>query len=166
MTRNTRCGSHRPTASIGWTAIDLTRYTVDDGLPSSRIRFVTEGPGGELWIGTANGLARHDRGSFTTYDFGSDWESPDFAAFVRDREGSFWLGSRNLGLAHLRRGQFTSYTTKDGLADPYVASVHEDDTGTMWIGTRGGLNALNGGRIQTFGPRNGLPRTAGVIDRG
>jgi signal transduction histidine kinase/ligand-binding sensor domain-containing protein/ActR/RegA family two-component response regulator len=137
----------------------LTRYGTNDGLPSSRIRFVTEGPGGELWIGTVNGLSRHDRGTFTTYDFGSDWASPDFAAFVRDREGSFWLGSRNLGLAHLRQGLFESYSTKDGLADPYVASVHDDDTGTMWIATRGGLNALTNGRMQTFGPRNGLPHS-------
>jgi PAS domain S-box-containing protein len=136
----------------------LTRYTAADGLPSTRIRFVAEGPGGELWVGTANGLARHDRGAFAIYDFGSDWESPDFVAFVRDHEGSFWLGSRNLGLAHLWRGQFSSYTTKDGLSDPYVASVHEDDTGTTWIGTRGGLNALHGGRIETFGTQQGLPQ--------
>jgi PAS domain S-box-containing protein len=90
------------------------RFTVDDGLPSNKIRSFAEGPDGALWIGTANGLASYDKGRFTAYGFGSDWASPDFAAFVRDREGSLWLGSRN-----------------------------PDKTGTMWMGTIRGPEGLS-----------------------
>ena len=36
----------------------------------------------------------------------------DVLAYAVDREGSFWLGSRNVGLARVRRGHFTSYTKK------------------------------------------------------
>ncbi len=110
-----------------------------------------------MWIGTASGLASYDNGTFTTYNLGDDWVSPDFSSLCVDREGSFWLGSRNLGLAHLWRGHFKSYATKDGLPDPYVSTVLEDRTRTMWAGTFKGLSAFKNGRVISFGPRNGLP---------
>jgi signal transduction histidine kinase/ligand-binding sensor domain-containing protein/ActR/RegA family two-component response regulator len=133
----------------------LTRFM--NGLPSPRVRLVTEGPDGMLWVGTANGLVSFDDGTFTPYNLGDDWASADFASFVRDREGSFWLGSRNLGMAHLWRGHFTNYLPKDGLADPYIAAVYEDDARTTWIGTGRGLNVLKGGRITSLARKNGLP---------
>ena len=127
------------------------------GLSSNRIRFITEGPDASLWIGTADGLVRYRDGVFSSYDLGGIGSSPDFIAFCRDREGSFWLGSRNLGLAHLRRGHFTSYAKNSGLADPYVAAVFEDKNRTMWMGTLGGLNAFQDGKMLSFGPENGIP---------
>ena len=135
----------------------LTRYSISNGLPSNRIRFVAEGPDGTPWFGTTNGIAGFEDGTFTTYDLGSGWELSDFAAFVRDREGSFWLGSRTLGLAHLWHGQFTSFTQKDGLTDPYVATVVEDRGGTIWLGTNGGLNLARHQRILKL-DMTGLPK--------
>ena len=135
----------------------MTRFGVEDGLPTPRIRFIEAGPDGTMWVGTASGIASYRHGVFTPYDFGDEWEAADFATLVRDREGSFWLGSRTLGLAHLWRGQFSSLTVEDGLPDAYVGSVTEDSGGTIWFGTRTGLGALTGGRIVRFGPKHGLP---------
>jgi signal transduction histidine kinase/ligand-binding sensor domain-containing protein/ActR/RegA family two-component response regulator len=135
----------------------LTRYGTRDGLPSNRVRFVAKGPNGTPWIGTTRGLAAYENGGFTVYDLGDDWQSPDFSAFLADREGSFWLGSRNLGLAHLWRGPFATYTAKDGLGDPYVASAFEDRAGTMWVGTQRGLTAFRAGRTAILGSVPGLP---------
>jgi signal transduction histidine kinase/ligand-binding sensor domain-containing protein/CheY-like chemotaxis protein len=135
----------------------LTRFGVEAGLPTARVRFVGEGPDGTVWVGTASGIASFQQGRFIPYDFGDEWEGADFATLVRDREGSFWLGSRTLGLAHLWRGQFTSLNAADGLPDPYVASVTEDAVGTIWFGTRAGVAALTHGQILAFGPKHGLP---------
>ncbi len=133
-----------------------SRFTIDDGLPSNRIRFIAPGADGALWIGTAYGLASYHDGAFITYNFGDSWASPELLSFCRDREGSFWLGSRNSGLAHAWQGSFRSFTTKDGLADPYVAAVLEDRSGTIWMGTYRGLNALTRGHITRVGGEHGL----------
>ena len=123
-----------------------------DGLSSNKVHFISQESDGVMWLGTSNGLVRYEQGTFTAYNLGEDGFSPDLRAFCRDREGTFWLGSRIVGLARLRRGHFTSYTTKDGLPDDYVGSVIQDRNGTMWTGTGKGLTVLRDGRVRRAGP--------------
>ena len=139
------------------TAGQSTRYTVSDGLLSSKIRFIAQDSDDTLWIGTENGLMTYASGTFRASGVIDNKPFPDFIAYLRDREGSFWLGSTNLGLVHLRRGEFMSYTTRDGLATPYVATMLEDEHGLMWIGTQAGVNTLGADGIHLLGRREGLP---------
>jgi signal transduction histidine kinase/ligand-binding sensor domain-containing protein/CheY-like chemotaxis protein len=135
-----------------------TRYSVDDGLPSNRMRYITEGPDGTVWIGTTVALVGYRDGVFTVYDLSEGRGSAfDVSTLAIDHEGSMWVGSRTLGLAHLWRGDFTSYTARDGLPDDYVSSIVEDGQGVVWLGTARGLAAFGQGRIRTFGKKNGLP---------
>lgn len=57
-----------------------------------------------------------------------------------DREGNWWLGTRNDGLylltAHARVA--VTYGLRDGLDDPFVTALHLDANGTRYIGTANG----------------------------
>ncbi|HKY21413.1 MAG TPA: two-component regulator propeller domain-containing protein [Vicinamibacterales bacterium] len=135
-----------------------TRYSVDDGLPSNRIRALTLGPDGTLWIGSTNGLTTHRDGLFTSYYIGAGTRSSDVSAIVIDREGSIWIGSRTHGLARLMRGLFTSYTSHEDLPSDYASSVFEDAQGTVWVGTDGGLAMFRDGRMRSLPETSGLPQ--------
>ena len=132
-----------------------TRYP----LPSGRVRSITQDADGVMWIGMSRGLVRYARGVFTMYTFEELGPTPDIQTFLRDSEGSFWVGTRSLGLARVRATQFTSYSTRNGLPDEYVASVFQHSSGTMWAGTNSGPAAFLNGRFQPFVESSGLPAT-------
>ena len=50
-----------------WQNGQMTSFTKEDGLPSSRIRSLAVDSNDQLWIGTRAGLARFDNGKFTVY---------------------------------------------------------------------------------------------------
>lgn len=57
-----------------------------------------------------------------------------------DREGNWWLGTRNDGLYLLtaHAGLAVTYGLRDGLDDPFVTALHIDASGTRYIGTANG----------------------------
>ncbi|HEY7501059.1 MAG TPA: two-component regulator propeller domain-containing protein [Vicinamibacterales bacterium] len=130
---------------------------VVDGLSSARVRFISEDARGHLWIGTSKGLVEHANGAFASFDLGSGSASTELLTFLRDRDGSFWTGSRSQGLSQIRPRQFESYTTADGLADDYITTIFQDRNGTMWTGSSRGLNVQIGSRFARVPESSGLP---------
>ena len=85
-----------------------TRFSTRDGLSSQAVRYITQDPDGVMWIGMESGLAKYERGVFKAYTFEALGPAPELLTFLKDREGSVWVGSRSLGLARLRASHFTS----------------------------------------------------------
>lgn len=130
----------------------IRRYGQAEGLPNS---FGLTGAlevdhEGNVWIGTAAGVARIRRDDFQTR---TDMVAGSGRGAVRcifeDREGNIWLGTNN-GLVRLHDDVFTVYGKLDGLPSDEPTSVHQDRSGKIWIGfLDGGLRLFsNGGSPQ------------------
>jgi signal transduction histidine kinase/ligand-binding sensor domain-containing protein/DNA-binding NarL/FixJ family response regulator len=137
-----------------WTTFDTRSGGDAGGLPDNTVVSLleTQGPDGArtLWAGTlAGGLARFERGIWTTFDTTSglpnngavsllETESPDGAR-------TLWVGTNGGGLACLAlsgAGEWTTFDTGSGLPHGEVWSLLEargaDGARTLWVGTNGG----------------------------
>jgi signal transduction histidine kinase/ligand-binding sensor domain-containing protein len=164
----------------------IRRYGQAQGLPNS---FGLTGAlevdrEGNVWVGTAAGVARLEREQFQTRtdEIGGSGRGSVRCIF-EDREGNIWLGANN-GLVRLRDDLFTVYGKAEGLPSDEPTSEHQDRSGRIWAGfLDGGLRMLSGqapaslpsegvfsiqetrdGELLVAG-RNGLMRLAGTAWR-
>jgi len=132
-------------------------YTVhgwftEHGLPSNKIRAVTQTRDGYLWVATAQGLARFDGSRFTIFTGSTNPElrGGGFFAVQEDLAGSIWFGGDN-GLFRWHNGYFDRFTVEDGLANNYVRSLYLANDGAIVVCTRTGISFVRNGKIVTPG---------------
>ncbi len=146
-----------------------------------KIYFPYEGPGGQVWIGTRDGVARLNRitGKFHYYPlyetrYGlSAFErlsgSYNITCMYQDSSGILWVGTPAVGLVRFNPadGSRRYYRFLPGdpasLSSNFILTVQpdpRDPTKYLWIGTDGGgmdrLDMLTG-RARHFTDANGLP---------
>ena len=128
-----------------------------------------EAAGGELWMGTDQGLFKwtgndsSQRVSDPVLDALGDIR---FRSHYEDDQGSLWLGT-SVGLCRLRQGRFSAWTVDDGLPDA-IHMVLEDNRGRLWMGGPEGVffvpkqvfDDLDAGRIERLEYQllSGMPR--------
>jgi PAS domain S-box-containing protein len=154
----------------------FTRYLPDstraDALSDSRVWRIAEDAAHRLWIGTQAGgvsVLDPDTGRFTHHRHDPDdpRSLPDdnVLCVLVSRSGTVWAGTRQ-GLARWNAGEakwdrLASEGSGPGaLSDGFVVDLFEASDGALWIATQGGgLNRHDPvtGRIDVFGPRDGLP---------
>jgi len=139
---------------------ELRIYSTKDGLPplppDAAVSAFVEDAHGNLWLGTANGLARFQGGSFTTYTTADGLSSNGILSLFEDREGTIWIGTTTGGLNRLTRQFITSYSTRDGLAGDNVYPIYQDRDGAIWIGTRS-LCFFKDGVIKNIAGKGSFP---------
>lgn len=129
------------------------RVTTADGLPGGPIRAMVFDPFGELWVGSANGLARinlrttqihthvHDPADEGTISA----RAVESLAITQD--GALWIGTTN-GLNVLDRATgrvtriFAEPNRADGLPNAWIADLMVARDGRLWVGTQGGACVL------------------------
>ncbi len=135
-------------------AIQAGKLNGSPGLSSNVVLALAEA-GGDLWIGTPDGLSRLHNGQlqlFTTADGLPD----DFVrSLYTDTDGSLWIGTRN-GLSHYMRGAFTTYSAIDGLGSDLIGSILRTHDGALWVGTLNGLSRFDGKEFKNFTHKDGL----------
>jgi hypothetical protein len=123
-------------------------------LPNNDVNTVFEDQSGNLWVGTAAGLAMYDarqkrfrvhrreKMDFTSLAPGDIW------GILEDHSGSIWIYGRG-GLSQMigNKGRFRNYLTGPSDAHPregnVVSCVREDHASNLWVATFGkGLNRL------------------------
>ncbi len=127
----------------------------DQSLNHDRTTFVYEDAGGNIWIGTWDGLARWNdetagfvRYRNLPYDPGSLGDNQPIAVY-EDRSGCLWFGTFGHGVDRLDLGhlKFPHYLldpqAPDRAQNNIVFSLLEDRQGVIWIGTLAGLNSLD-----------------------
>jgi len=116
----------------------FTNYSLRDGLPSTSVLSIAGDAGGNLWIGTLQGLALLHAGVFSR--FGAETRLPRVAieAICHDSQGNLWLGADGVGLIRYAAGAVTTYAAKNGVHSDVLA-IHEGQQNTLWVGTRTGL---------------------------
>ena len=135
------------------------RYGQAQGLPNS---FGLTGAlevdrEGNVWVGTAAGVARLERDEFQTRnDVTAGSGRGSVRCIFEDREGNIWLGTNN-GLVRLHDDVFTVYGKTEGLPSDEPTSEHQDRSGRIWVGfLDGGLRLLSGGQAPAALPTEGV----------
>jgi signal transduction histidine kinase/ligand-binding sensor domain-containing protein len=96
----------------------FTRYTENQGLPSSAIQGILEDQGGRLWLSTKNGLSRFDprAETFRNYDVSDGLQANEFsrAAYAQGPEGEMFFGGSD---------GITAFFPQNIRDNPYVPPV-------------------------------------------
>ncbi|HEX8614593.1 MAG TPA: response regulator [Telluria sp.] len=145
-----------------WIGTQLGLYrTADHGRSVARIalpqanaypRIGTIVPqGGQLWLGTFDGLLRYDPAANTlaTYASGPGGLTDNrIQALMADPGGALWIGTRN-GLNRLDpvTGKveqiLANPSNESALSDPVISALAMDGRGRLWVATHGGgINVL------------------------
>lgn len=138
-------------AKEGGAAIRFSKLTLDDGLPGSEVRSITQDKSGFMWFGTAsNGLCRYDGYEFRVFDDTSPNNKGALHNFIRtslvDSSGALWVGTAGGGLALYQEGMeqfelFRSDPTRPGsLPHDAVMALLQDRRGRIWVTTRKGFS--------------------------
>jgi signal transduction histidine kinase/ligand-binding sensor domain-containing protein len=139
----------------------LTEYATRDGFPPGWVLDFTEGPQGDLWVATGQGLGHFDGKRWQR--IGKDWNYPadraDWAIF--DAQGTLWVAAVNQ-LVYLPHGAKQFKPTNVALAPGAVLAL--DRHGTLWASDRlHGTRPLRG--LSAEHPRLPLLDTLPVNDR-
>lgn len=147
-----------PVAENGW---EVDRWTVEDGLPTDRIRTLHLGGDGYLWIGTSQGLARFDGRRFTTFDHRSTAGlariGSDIRALSESPDGTLWIATSG-GVAIRKAGHWSEPITPAGTSLTRCDAIHASPDGGAWVGTRQGLWRIQGDHAMPVRDIAGLPQ--------
>lgn len=111
---------------------------------------------GSILVGSDRGLWKVQNDQLFPDPGSAPLASLRVSCFLRDREGSFWVGTSGSGLFRKYQDQWSTFTRVDGLSDDSVLSLLEDREGSLWVGTRQGLDRFRVGAIRTLDRRDGL----------
>lgn len=133
------------------------RYQPEDehSLNHDHTTFVYEDRGGNIWVGTWDGLARWDSEAVQFVRYRNLPYDPDSLSdnqpltVHEDRSGCLWFGTFGHGVNRLDLGhlKFAHYLldpqAPDGVQNNIVFGLLQDRNGVIWIGTVAGLNSLD-----------------------
>jgi diguanylate cyclase (GGDEF)-like protein len=134
-------------------AMGFERLTAAGGLPGGPIRSMVFGPGGELWAGSANGLARIDPRTMRVDAFRHDPEDDSsisaraVESLAITADGILWVGTSNgLNAFDTRSGRavriYADPSRADALPNSWVPDLMVARDGRLWVGTQGGACVL------------------------
>lgn len=112
----------------------VTRQVDPQGRPLDRILALRPAPGGQLWVGTSQGLYVRRGGRFEAVPLPANLPSPAVTALTLDDQGRLWIaGFGSLGL--LEGGTYHPQPLPPGLRDNRIlALTHQPGVG-LWLMT-------------------------------
>ena len=139
--------------------IKFTTYITEPGTtPYRRVKNMTEGKSGRIWINTEAGIQFYDPGKDSVINF--DTTNPvlinyTFNCLKADKTGNLWIGTNNgvISLDPVNNQIINSFTTKNGLANNNVNFIHEDKKGKIWMATNNGISCYepeNNGKLTNY----------------
>ncbi len=114
-----------------------------DGLPNDHI-FALKADGDRLWVGTENGLALYEKGTWKSWKEkdGLPWRVVSSIA-VSQKTGDVWLGLFGGGLARFSGGRFENFNQfNSGLVNDVVYGVALLDD-MVWVATTAGVSSYS-----------------------
>lgn len=138
-------------------------YGKEHGLPDDDVRDILQTRDGYLWVLTQQGLARFDGAGFTVFDRANnpDFQSDDPRALAEDKQGSLWVGGKNL-LLRMSHNSLRRVELADSGKIVHVYCLCPDPTDGMWIGGESTVARLTDQGVVSFGPESGL-ETGGIV---
>ncbi|MGC2657520.1 MAG: two-component regulator propeller domain-containing protein, partial [Bryobacteraceae bacterium] len=135
------------------------RYGRREGLASERIHSFFQSSTGDVWIGTAAGLAEFPAAAgtlrFRNYGSAEGLRGRVVFAINQSKDGSLWVGVDH-GLARISKSGFLRYTEADGMGELGVTAFAQDLSGQLYAVSnelRGPeLHRLDGRKFDTIRP--------------
>jgi len=133
------------------------RPVPNTALTSSFILALAGGSGGDMWVGTPDGLTQVTRRATTKRYTSSDGLPDDMVrslAFASD--GTLWIGTRH-GIASLSSGRIRPLTAPSALGTDAIGPIHESATGDLWVGTVSGVFRRQSSEFHRIPVQDGAP---------
>ncbi len=132
-------------------SIRFDRLLREDGLSQATVTALLQDRLGFIWLGTQDGLNRHDGYGFKVYkhrlEDPTSLPNSSILALVEDRAGDLWIGTDGGGLAQWQRASDSFVRFPPGSSGPSSGTVRAlllDRSGRLWVGTdSGGLDQLD-----------------------
>lgn len=124
-------------------------------LAGNRIRIVRQLSGGNIWMGTYDGLSVYDSENavfqnYKSYKFDPNSLSHNSVRDIfEDRDGGIWLATYSGGINYFHPAfqQFKhvkeEIVKENSLSHNLVSGFAQDNKGNLWIGTENGLNLFD-----------------------
>jgi energy-coupling factor transport system substrate-specific component len=107
----------------------------ESGLPSSRVRCVTEAPNGDIYVGLTGGISVIRGGEIIRNYTGADGLSNDMIlSLCIDKDGNIVAGSDGGGIYVISGDEIINFNESDGLAAGVILRAVSDGNG-IWIST-------------------------------
>ncbi|RPJ70617.1 MAG: hypothetical protein EHM24_14960, partial [Acidobacteria bacterium] len=136
----------------------LERFGVANGLPDENVLEVFAGRAGDIWVGTATGVARLAGNRFERKALPPSIAGDSVHAIWEDAAGGLWLGLERRGIARIHGGKVEVYGKAQGFAGNFIRAFVEDHQGNLWVGSfDAGVTCLRETPFSGFGRREGLP---------
>ncbi|SHG21235.1 Two component regulator propeller [Flavobacterium micromati] len=117
-------------------------YSTTDGLPNNAVRALFLDSKSVLWIGTENGVAIMENGSFLTIDESNGLGHNSCWDISQDANGKMWFASYGGGVSKYDGKKFTVFTTKNGLPADKTRKVFPFKN-KMYVGTEQGVSIID-----------------------
>ncbi|MBN1552744.1 hypothetical protein JW979_14820 [bacterium] len=135
------------------------KYTVSEGLADQNIKEVFIDAGGDIWIGTTEGVQRFNGSLWTTYNTSNSLlPNNTVYSITQDLSGTMWFGTGS-GCAAFDGVTWTAYTNLGGATDVAVRGIGVDSLNQIWTannpnsyGDPGGVSRFDGSVWTLFDP--------------
>ena len=118
------------------------RVVATNGSFGGDIRSLVREASDTLWVGSASGLYRWERGQVRVWTTRDGLLTASVQSLHREPDGTLWIGTLGGGLARLKHGRIANITTRQGLIDDVVSQIVSDDFGHLWLGCNHGIMRL------------------------
>ncbi|MFN7963928.1 MAG: two-component regulator propeller domain-containing protein [Thermoanaerobaculia bacterium] len=131
------------------------------GLAQDRIWAISEGPSGDLYLGTdGNGLKILHPGPSPTLSQPKGLPSDTVMTLHSDEDGTLWIGTYGGGLARLAPdGRVQSFGRREGLLDDTILGILDDERGALWLSSNKGIFRVPKADLLAFFDGPGSPVT-------
>ncbi len=136
------------------------RWGMEQGFPRGAVYAITQTSDGYLWVGTETGLWRFDGFEFRLIPGRS--QSARFTAVVSlaaDKDGSLWVGLRDLSILRYRHGAFEEPFANPAAASDITAIATTRHGELLAARLQNGAFTYGDGKLKLLAPAAGLPRS-------
>lgn len=128
----------------------LSALTTSDGLPSNRVRTLTQDSEGNAWATfERGGLARIRPRLFQALGNREGLADLVTTSVCEDASGAIWVGTLSGAVSCWNRGVCTNYTLPQSGTHCEMSTVFPDSDGRVWVGTHGnGLLVFEAGQFR------------------
>ena len=126
-------------------------YGINQGLPTSSVKVITQDKVGYLWVGTTSGLYRFDGYEFIKIDIISTRKGLFITSLFFDYEDTLWVGTNKNGLFRLKNNIWSEVKGIDELKRHIKAAIPTISQGLnndIWVGTTKGLSYFSNNNQQ------------------
>lgn len=144
-------------------------YTTGNGLPDNGIQSICEDAGGNILVGTRNGLGIITEKGKISSPFNKNLKNESIQMIYRDSQNKIWVSTGKGGLFLLEEKNIVRRVEKfDPLKNSVVLSMLDEPGHNLWIGTRDeGLYNFQNGIIKRLGQKEGIiAKTINSLTRG